>query len=54
MHAGDLSGGERLRAGLVCVLGSALQPMLSIHDEPTKQLDLDGITALESAHTAYD
>ena len=28
--------------------------MLSIHDEPTNQLDLDGITALESAHTVYD
>lgn len=51
---GDLSGGERLRAGLACVLGQTPIPMLLILDEPTNHLDLDGITALEAALTAYD
>lgn len=52
--AGDLSGGERLRAGLACVLGAMPPPMLLILDEPTNHLDLDGIAALESALKAYD
>lgn len=50
----DLSGGERLRAGLACVLGSNPPPMLLILDEPTNHLDLDGIVALETALAAYD
>jgi len=50
----DLSGGEQLRAGLACVLGSTPPPMLLILDEPTNHLDLDGIIALESALAAYD
>jgi ATPase subunit of ABC transporter with duplicated ATPase domains len=53
-QVGDLSGGERLRAGLACVLGQTPIPMLLILDEPTNHLDLDGITALEAALTAYD
>ncbi|MCY6383358.1 ABC-F family ATP-binding cassette domain-containing protein [Hoeflea prorocentri] len=52
--AGDLSGGERLRAGLACALGSAHPPMLLILDEPTNHLDLDGIAALETALAAYN
>ncbi|MFE3838468.1 ABC-F family ATP-binding cassette domain-containing protein [Pseudogemmobacter sonorensis] len=53
-YAGELSGGERLRAGLACALGSLPPPMLLILDEPTNHLDLDGITALEAALAAYD
>ena len=52
--AGQLSGGERLRAGLACALGAVPPPMLLILDEPTNHLDLDGITALEAALNAYD
>lgn len=52
--AGDLSGGERLRAGLACTLGRPVPPELLILDEPTNHLDLDGIEALESALVAYD
>lgn len=52
--AGDLSGGEWLRAGLACVLGGTPPPALLILDEPTNHLDLDGIGALEAALAAYD
>ncbi|MEJ6395351.1 ABC-F family ATP-binding cassette domain-containing protein [Gymnodinialimonas sp. 2305UL16-5] len=51
---GDLSGGERLRAGLACTLGATPTPQLLILDEPTNHLDLDGIAALETALKAYD
>lgn len=52
--SGDLSGGERLRVGLACVLGQIPPPALLILDEPTNHLDLDGIAALESALDGYD
>lgn len=52
--ARDLSGGQRLRAGLACALGAVPPPQLLILDEPTNHLDLDGIAALESALAAYD
>jgi ATPase subunit of ABC transporter with duplicated ATPase domains len=52
--AGTLSGGERVRAGLACTLGGVPPPVLLILDEPTNQLDLDGIAALEAALAAYD
>lgn len=52
--AGDLSGGERLRAGLACTLGALPPPMLLILDEPTNHLDLEGLTALEAALASYD
>lgn len=51
---GGLSGGERLRAGLACVLGADPPPMLLVLDEPTNHLDLDGLAALEGALAAYD
>ncbi|WP_333685256.1 ATP-binding cassette domain-containing protein, partial [Pontibaca methylaminivorans] len=52
--AGELSGGEHLRAGLACALGATPPPMLLILDEPTNHLDLDGIAAAEAASAAYD
>lgn len=50
---GTLSGGERLRAALACVMGSR-PPQLLLLDEPTNHLDLDSITAVEAALQAYD
>ncbi|MGY3611730.1 ATP-binding cassette domain-containing protein, partial [Bradyrhizobium sp. Lot11] len=48
-----LSGGQLLRAGLSCVLGSAPPPLL-ILDEPTNHLDIDSISAVEAGLRAYD
>ncbi len=48
-----LSGGQLLRAGLACVLGVA-PPALLILDEPTNNLDLDSIAAVEAGLRAYD
>jgi ATPase subunit of ABC transporter with duplicated ATPase domains len=53
-RAGDLSGGERLRAGLACVLMRPHPPQLIVLDEPTNHLDLDSIAAIEAALAAYD
>ena len=52
--AGTLSGGERLRAALACVLCGAVPPQLLILDEPTNHLDLASIAAIETALSAYD
>ena len=52
--ARDLSGGERLRAALACVLMATRPPQLIILDEPTNHLDLDSIEAIEAALAAYD
>ncbi|MBA2920515.1 ATP-binding cassette domain-containing protein [Sphingomonas sp. MAH-20] len=52
--AGELSGGERLRAGLACVMSSAAPPQLLLLDEPTNHLDLASIEELERALQAYD
>ncbi|MDR3512479.1 MAG: ABC-F family ATP-binding cassette domain-containing protein [Caulobacteraceae bacterium] len=49
-----LSGGERLRAALACVLGAQAPPQLLILDEPTNHLDLDSIVAIEAALAGYD
>jgi ATPase subunit of ABC transporter with duplicated ATPase domains len=48
-RAGVLSGGERMRAGLACLLASETPPTLLAIDEPTNNLDLDSIEQLESA-----
>ncbi|CDN57003.1 ABC transport system ATP-binding component (plasmid) [Neorhizobium galegae bv. officinalis bv. officinalis str. HAMBI 1141] len=51
---GTLSGGQMLRAGLVCVLGGPEPPSLLILDEPTNHLDIDSIAAVEAGLRAYD
>jgi len=53
-RVGDLSGGERLRAAMACVLCRPEPPQLIILDEPTNHLDLDSIAAVEAAVRAYD
>ncbi|MDE1147715.1 MAG: ABC-F family ATP-binding cassette domain-containing protein [Azospirillaceae bacterium] len=49
-----LSGGERVRAGLACVLGGRATPPLLILDEPTNHLDIAAIEVMEAALRAYD
>lgn len=48
-----LSGGERLRATLACVLYAEPAPQLLLLDEPTNNLDLVSVGQLESALDAY-
>lgn len=53
-RVGSLSGGERLRAGLACVLGRARPPRLVILDEPTNHLDVESVETVEAGLRAYD
>ncbi len=53
MLVGNLSGGERLRATLACVLYAEPAPQLLLLDEPTNNLDLVSVGQLESALAAY-
>ncbi|MEY7974269.1 ABC-F family ATP-binding cassette domain-containing protein [Saccharomonospora xinjiangensis] len=53
LPVGELSGGERLRATLVCVLHAEPAPHLLLLDEPTNNLDLVSVGQLESALNAY-
>ena len=48
LPVGALSGGERLRATLVCVLNAEPAPQLLLLDEPTNNLDLVSVGQLES------
>lgn len=48
-----LSGGERLRAGLACLLMVQEPPELLILDEPTNYLDLDSIKSIEQELAEY-
>ena len=54
LPVGVLSGGERLRATLACVLYAEPAPQLLLLDEPTNNLDLVSVGQLESALTAYE
>ena len=49
-----LSGGERLRAALACVLGGPVVPRALLLDEPTNHLDLEHLEAVEQALRGYD
>ncbi|MFC5180816.1 ribosomal protection-like ABC-F family protein [Actinomadura harenae] len=49
-----LSGGERLRATLACVLYAEPAPHLLLLDEPTNNLDLVSVGQLENALDAYE
>jgi ATPase subunit of ABC transporter with duplicated ATPase domains len=51
--AAALSGGERLRTALACVLGAAEPPQLLLLDEPTNHLDLPSLANLEQALRRY-
>lgn len=51
--AKDLSGGEKLRALLACVLMAKHPPQLLILDEPTNHLDIHSIQSIESALKHY-
>ncbi|MEU3225843.1 ribosomal protection-like ABC-F family protein [Streptomyces sp. NPDC006976] len=53
LPAGVLSGGERLRATLACVLCAEPAPQLLLLDEPTNNLDLVSAGQLESALASY-
>ena len=44
-----LSGGERMRAALACILAGDEPPKLLVLDEPTNNLDLNSIEQIESA-----
>ena len=51
--AGTLSGGERFRATLACLLLADPAPQLLLLDEPTNNLDLDSVEQLVAALRAY-
>jgi ATPase subunit of ABC transporter with duplicated ATPase domains len=53
-RAGELSGGEKLRAALASTLFGDEPPQLLMLDEPTNHLDLASLEAIESALKAYD
>ncbi len=53
-RAGDLSGGERMRVSLACVVAVPRPPRLLILDEPTNHLDLDSVRAVEEVVRGYD
>ena len=49
----DLSGGEKMRAALACVLSGKTPPQLLVLDEPTNNLDLNSIEQIESILLNY-
>jgi ATPase subunit of ABC transporter with duplicated ATPase domains len=53
LPSGALSGGERLKAALACVLYAAEPAPLLLLDEPDNHLDLPSLQALETMLCAY-
>jgi ATPase subunit of ABC transporter with duplicated ATPase domains len=51
--AGTLSGGERFRVSLACLLLADPAPQLLLLDEPTNNLDLDSVAQLTDALAGY-
>ncbi len=51
--AGELSGGELLKACLASILGTSKQPEMLILDEPTNNLDISSQEILETALRQY-
>ena len=49
----ELSGGERLKAALACVLWRAEATQLLLLDEPTNHLDLASVEAIEAALAGF-
>ncbi|MFG3281799.1 ABC-F family ATP-binding cassette domain-containing protein [Streptomyces sp. NPDC048111] len=52
--AGTLSGGERFRAALAALLLAEPAPQLLMLDEPTNNLDMASVRALQDALDAYE
>jgi ATPase subunit of ABC transporter with duplicated ATPase domains len=51
--AKTLSGGERMRLGLACLLGSCQAPQCLLLDEPTNNLDLESTAVLVDALSQF-
>lgn len=49
----NLSGGEKMRAALACVLMGDCPPQLILLDEPTNNMDLESIASIERALKSY-
>lgn len=54
LPVGALSGGERMRATLTCVLHADEAPQLLLLDEPTNNLDLNAVLQLERLLSDYE
>jgi ATPase subunit of ABC transporter with duplicated ATPase domains len=48
-----LSGGEKMRAALACILMGQQAPQLILLDEPTNNMDLESIASIERALRSY-
>ena len=51
--SGQLSGGERLKGALACILYADSPPELLLLDEPNNHLDLPSAQALETLLRSY-
>lgn len=51
--SGSLSGGERLKGALACILYADSPPQLLLLDEPNNHLDLPSVQALEIMLRSY-
>lgn len=52
-RAGDLSGGEKCRLAMACLLAVSNEPDLIILDEPANNLDLASIEQMQIALRQY-